>query len=119
MRTGVCKPLGAGRYRANVRSADPGGRIVELGERRQVLRGAPGAVEALDAPVAHDRVAEALADEVLAHLEVEAQQALEELDQRRLVPAPALERLAQVGQRRKDVRAGRVHDVLGVTLDER
>src|SRR4051794_24455691 len=107
MRTGVCKPLGARRYRTNMCSADPRSRVVELGERREVLRSAPGAVEALDAPVAHDGVAEALADEVLAHLEIEAQQALEELDQRRLVPAPALERLAQLGQRRQDLRASR------------
>ena len=102
-----------------MRSAYPGGRIVELGERRQVLRGAPGAVEALDPPVAHDRVAEALADEVLAHLEVEAEQALEQLDQRRLLAPPALERLAQLGQRGQHRRAGGVHHVLGVALDER
>src|SRR3954468_3877235 len=101
-----------------MRSADPHSRVVELGERRQVLRSAPGAVEALDAPVAHDGVAEALADEILAYLVIEAQQALACLVQPRIVPAPALERLAQLGQRGQDLRASRVHDVLGVALDE-
>src|SRR3954452_8692762 len=99
-------------------AANPAGRVVELRERRQLVRRRPGAVERVDPTARDDRVAEALAVLVLAHLHVEAEQPLEQLEQRRAVLAAAVHRGAQLRDVRQDWRAGRVHDVLGVALDQ-
>src|SRR4051795_12013879 len=99
-------------------AANPAGRVVELRERRQLVRRRPGAVERVDPTARDNRVAEALAVLVLAHLHVEAEQALEQLEQRRAVLAPAVHRGAQLRDVRQHRRAGGVHDVLGVALDE-
>src|SRR5215211_1287857 len=100
-------------------AAEPGVGVLELGERRERLLAAPDAIEGVDALGLDDRVAEALAELVLAQLEVEAEQPLEELGKRRCLPPPALERLAQVVERGQRLAARRVHDVLGVALDHR
>src|SRR5436190_18994570 len=93
--------------------------VFELGQRRERLGTAPDAIEGLDALGLDDRVAEALAQLVLAHLEIETEQPLEELGQRRRLTAPALERLPQLVERGQRLAARRVHDVLGVALDDR
>src|SRR3954469_11418971 len=104
---------------AQLGAADPAGRVVELRERRQLVRRRPGAVERVDPTARDDRVAEALAVLVLAHLHVEAEQPLEQLEQRWPVLAAAVHRGAQLRDVRQHRRAGRVHHVLGVALDER
>src|SRR6185312_5716925 len=106
--------LRTGGYGTNLRSTDPGRGIVELLQRREQLGRLPGAVEPGHAARLDGGVAEALADEVLAHLEVEAEQALEQLDERRLLAPALLEGLAQLGQRRQHGGARGVHHVLGV-----
>src|SRR3954447_23730555 len=107
------------RDRAQLRPADPARRVVELRERRKPLRRRPRAVERVDPAARDDRVAEALAVLVLAHLHVEAEQPLEQLEQRRAVLAATVHRGAKLRDVRQHRRAGRVHDVLGVALDER
>src|SRR6476469_6999496 len=119
LRTHVCKPNRLRRYSALLRSPRPGGGILELIERRKQFGGEPGAVQALDPVVAHDGVAEALADLVLLHLEVHPEQLLDELDQRRLLATALLQRGAQLRQRGQHRGAGGVHHVLGVALDHR
>src|SRR3954471_20138600 len=104
---------------AQLGPADPARRVVELRERRQLVRPRPRAVERNDPAAGDDGVAEALAVLVLAHLHVEAEQPLEQLEQRRAVLAAAVHRGAQLRDVRQHRRAGRVHDVLGVALDER
>ena len=87
-------------------------------QRRQRLGRGPDAVERRRRrPRLDDRVAEALAHLVLAHLHLQAEQLLEQRARRRAARAPAVQRVAQrveVGQRR---RADRVHHVLGVALE--
>src|SRR3954463_3277556 len=75
---------------ADLGSADPARRVVELLEGRQLVRAGPGAVERLNPAPRDDGVAEALAVLVLAHLHVEAEQPLEQLEQRRAVLAAAI-----------------------------
>src|SRR5947207_1674822 len=97
---------------------DPGGWIVELGGGRQVGRRAPDAPQRLDAAGFDDRVAEPLALLVLAQLEVEPEQLLEQALGRRAAAPAAIHRGAQVGVAGDERLAERVHHVLGVALDD-
>src|SRR3954447_16249081 len=92
--SGGARQLGrGGRRRAD--PLQPAGRIVELGLGRQRLGRAPDALERLDAALARNRVAERLALLVLAQLEVQPEQALDQPLGRRAAVAASVHRLAQ------------------------
>src|SRR6185436_8211678 len=88
------------------RAAQPGLRVLELGQRGQRVRPAPNPVERRDPLGLNHCVAEALAQPVLAQLELHAQQLAEQPGQRRGLLAAALERLAQLVQRGQRVATG-------------
>src|SRR3954452_8176227 len=71
--SGTASPGLGGRRRGRSHALQPGGRLVQLGLRRQRLGRAPDPVQRLDAAGVGDRVAELLAQLVLAHLQVEAE----------------------------------------------
>jgi len=66
-----------------------------------------------------DRVAEALADLVLLHLQLQPKQPLQHAPRQSARRAAAVQRGAQPWQRRQQLGADRVHRVLGVPLDQR
>src|SRR4051794_13533739 len=98
--------------------AQPGLGRLELRPRGQLLRRLEDDVQARDARALGHLVAEALADLVLLELELEAEQALEQLPQPRSLRAAAGHRGAQRLEVAQRVAADGVHDVLGVALDD-
>ena len=82
-------------------------RIGELGARRQQLGAGERAVERRDARARDDRVAEALAVAVLAQLQLQPEQPLEQRGERRALGAAALERARAAAARRDERRRRR------------
>src|SRR5271154_2693648 len=92
-------------------TGDPGVRIDQFCECRQLMGGAPDAIQPLNADLLDDGVAEALPVAVLAQLELEAEDLLEQAHRTRAAHATALQGLAELGLRGDDLGADGVHDV--------
>jgi hypothetical protein len=100
--------------------SDPGkplARLFQLGKRRQRIGHAPDTVQPLDPRLPHDRVAEALAQPVLAKLELQPQDPHDHLAQSSPAGAPGLQPTTKAGIAWKEVARSGVHDVLGIPLD--
>ncbi len=98
---------------------DPALRVPDLVERGQHLRSGPDAVEEGTVALADHRIGESLAGRVLLHLQVEAGQAHDRLLEGAPALAAALKPVVDLGEVRQDPRAGGVHDVVGVALEQR
>src|SRR4051794_17500281 len=141
-RTHVCKPLRQEGYSTNVGSGafrgrnearegrfgpsgrsgfgalQPAGRGGQLGRRRRQVGRRPGVAQPVLAAGPHDGVAELTPLGVLLELEVEAQEPVQDAQQRRTVLAPAVHRGAQPGDVVEHVGARAVHRPLRVALDQ-
>src|SRR4051812_4276007 len=84
---------------------EPEARRLDLPERGEGAGAGPRAVQRVDAAGVDDRVAERAAELVLLHLQLEPEELLEHDHPRGLVHAPAVERAAQLGERRQDLLA--------------
>src|SRR4051794_31284349 len=81
--------LAGGPEQRHRRAAQPGGGVVELGQRGQALGRRPRAVQRRHPALLDDRVDEPAADLVLAHLQLQAEQALDEAPCGRALAAAA------------------------------
>ena len=108
-----------GQARRGVHPRDPRVGGADLGERRQQIGARPHAVEELAAAQRDDRVGEPLPGRVLLHLQVEPGEAHDRALDRVAALAAALEAIVDLGEVRQDPRAGGVHHVVRVALQQR
>src|SRR4051812_20464944 len=109
---------GSGGDRRAVDALQPGARPLELVEARGAGRGAPDEAQAIGARLGDDAVAERLAELVLAQFEVQPEEPGEQVAEAG-APLPArVETPAQLGELEAERRRARVHNVLGMPLDD-